>query len=193
MTKTTTKATRPILATSTTSDKAGRFMDDRMRVSDADRERVTARLREHFAEGRLSSEELDERVSAALSAKTFGDLRSVMTDLPEPAPEVSHVPQSAPWAARRGGVAWRGPRILPLAIVVLIAAVAIPGAGWLFFAFLKVVLLLWLVACLVGVFAAARFRRRVRGYWRSGDGQRGQQGEWGQWGQSRRHHDHRSR
>jgi Domain of unknown function (DUF1707) len=193
MTKTTTKATRPILATSTTSDKAGRFMDDRMRVSDADRERVTARLREHFAEGRLSSEELDERVSAALSAKTFGDLRSVMTDLPEPAPEVSQMPQSAPWVARRGGIAWRGPRILPLAIVVLIAAVVIPGAGWLFFAFLKVVLVLWLVACLVGVFAAARFRRRVRGYWRPGDGQRGHQGEWGQWGHSRRHHDHWSR
>jgi len=68
----TTKATGPIPATSTTSDKAGRFMDDRMRVSDADRERVTVRLREHFAEGRLSSEELEERVSAALSAKTFG-------------------------------------------------------------------------------------------------------------------------
>jgi len=41
-------------------------MDDRIRVSDADRERVTARLREHFAEGRLSQEELDERLSAAL-------------------------------------------------------------------------------------------------------------------------------
>ena len=33
--------------------RAGR-MDDRIRVSDADRERVTARLREHFAEGRLT-------------------------------------------------------------------------------------------------------------------------------------------
>jgi hypothetical protein len=144
-------------------------MDDRMRVSDADRERVTARLREHFAEGRLSSEELDERVTAALSAKTFGDLRRVMTDLPEPAPEVAQVPQSAPWAGRRGAVAWRGPRILPLAIIVLIAALVIPGAGWLFFAFLKVVLVLWLVACVAGVFAAARFRRHLRGNWR-GDG-----------------------
>ena len=42
-------------------------MDDHIRVSDADRERVTSRLREHFAEGRLTSDELDERVSAALS------------------------------------------------------------------------------------------------------------------------------
>ena len=28
-------------------------MDDRIRASDADRERVTARLRDHYAEGRL--------------------------------------------------------------------------------------------------------------------------------------------
>ena len=180
MTKTTTKATRmtPIPTTSKTSDKAGRIMDDRMRVSDADRERVTARLREHFAEGRLSSEELDERVSAALSAKTFGDLRSAMTDLPDPAPAVSQVPQSAPWAARRGAVAWRGPRILPLAIIVLIAAVVIPGAGWLFFAFLKVVLLLWLVTCLVGVFAAGRFRRHLRRHWRGGYGSQWRADQW---------------
>ena len=33
-----------------------------IRVSDADRDRVTARLREHFAEGRLTSDELDERI-----------------------------------------------------------------------------------------------------------------------------------
>jgi hypothetical protein len=61
-------------------------MDDGIRVSDADRDRVTAQLRDHFAEGRLTQEELDERISAALSAKTFGDLRHVMADLPSPSP-----------------------------------------------------------------------------------------------------------
>ncbi|MGH3398916.1 MAG: DUF1707 SHOCT-like domain-containing protein, partial [Streptosporangiaceae bacterium] len=60
--------------------------NDRIRVSDADRERVTARLRDHYAEGRLSAEEMEERISAALSAKTVGDLRQVMADLPEPEP-----------------------------------------------------------------------------------------------------------
>ena len=156
-------------------------MDDRMRVSDADRERVTSLLREHFAQGRLSSEELDDRITAALSAKTFGDLRRVMADLPEPAPELARAAPSMPLAPRRGAMAWRGPRILPLAVIVLIAALVIPGAGWLFFAFLKVVLVLWLVACVAGIITAARFRGRVRRYWRSGDG--------GQWGQSQwRHH-----
>jgi len=47
-------------------------MDDRIRASDADRDRATARLREHFAAGRLAPGELDERLSAALNAKTFG-------------------------------------------------------------------------------------------------------------------------
>ena len=49
--------------------------DDRIRVSDADRDRAAARLREHFADGRLSSDELDERIAAALTAKTAGDVR----------------------------------------------------------------------------------------------------------------------
>ena len=61
-------------------------MDDRIRVSDADRDRVTARLRDHFAEGRLTHSELDERITAALNAKTVGDLRRLMADLPGPIP-----------------------------------------------------------------------------------------------------------
>jgi hypothetical protein len=148
------------------------MMDDRMRVSDADRERVTTRLREHFADGRLTSEELDERVTSALNAKTFGDLRAVMADLPEPEPTG---PQAGPppWAS---GPQWgppayryrRGPRLLPLALLILLAAVILPGGGWIFLGFFKVILLFWLVLCIAGVFAAARFRRRVRRNWQSG-------------------------
>jgi|SRR5262249_18173048 hypothetical protein len=146
-------------------------MDDRIRVSDADRERVAERLREHFAQGRLSSEELDERISAALGAKTFGDLRRIMTDLPEPELVQAQARGSAPWGARPGGVfVRRGPRLFPLAMLALIAALVIPGAGWVFFAFLQVVLALWLVACVAGIFAMARFRRRWRRHWQSGDG-----------------------
>src|ERR1022692_2780285 len=63
--------------------------DNHIRTSDADRERAIVQLRDHYAEGRLTCEELDERVTAALTARTFGDLRSVMADLPEPA----HAPQ----------------------------------------------------------------------------------------------------
>jgi hypothetical protein len=153
-------------------------MDDRIRVSDADREHVTDRLREHFAQGRLSSEELDERITATLSAKTFGDLRRVMADLPEPA----LVPPQAGWhaaaAARPRIMVRRGPRLLPLAFIALIAAVAIPGAGWVFFAFVQFALAFWLLACVAGIFAAARLRRHVRRHWESGDGPYWRQYQW---------------
>ena len=84
---------------------------------------MTARLREHYADGRLTSEELDERVTAALSAKTFGDLRRIMVDLPDATME----PGSAPQPPRMPGprlVFWRGPRLLPLILRVLWSPVA---------------------------------------------------------------------
>jgi Domain of unknown function (DUF1707) len=152
-------------------------MDDRIRVSDADRERVTARLREHYAEGRLTAEELDERVTAALNAKTFGELRRVMADLPEPELVGPQGGPAAPWAMRPV-VIHRGPRLLPLALFVLIAAIVLPGAGFVFFAFLKVLLLIWLVACVAGIFAAHRFRRRVRRYRQSAQPDQWHRSDW---------------
>jgi hypothetical protein len=53
-----------------------------LRVSDAEREAATAELREHYASGRLDSDELDQRLSAALAARTRGDLSALFTDLP---------------------------------------------------------------------------------------------------------------
>src|SRR6266550_2633029 len=150
-------------------------MDDHIRVSDADRDRVTARLREHFAEGRLTPDELDERISAALNAKTFGDLRPLMADLPEPVPAPARPappPRPVgppPWVAHR-----RGPRLMPLLMLVaLVALVAPAGGGWLVLGLFKVVLVVWLVSCLVGAFALAGYGRRVRRYWRDGYHQHG--------------------
>jgi hypothetical protein len=53
-----------------------------MRVSDAEREAAAAELREHFASGRLTQDELDERLTAVFAAKTRGDLSGLFTDLP---------------------------------------------------------------------------------------------------------------
>jgi hypothetical protein len=56
--------------------------DPRIRASDADRDRTTALLREHHAAGRLTAEEFNERMDAALNAKTLGELDELMADLP---------------------------------------------------------------------------------------------------------------
>ncbi|MDP8923871.1 MAG: DUF1707 domain-containing protein [Chloroflexota bacterium] len=47
-------------------------------------------LQRHFVDGRLSQDELDERVSRALAARTYGDLDAELHDLPrEPAPRAA--------------------------------------------------------------------------------------------------------
>ena len=53
-----------------------------LRVSDADREQVAETLRHAAGEGRLTMDELDERLSAAYAAKTFSDLAPLTSDLP---------------------------------------------------------------------------------------------------------------
>jgi len=53
-----------------------------VRASDADRERVAERLREHFTQGRLDEDELAERVAAAYRARTLGELAVLTEDLP---------------------------------------------------------------------------------------------------------------
>ncbi|MGZ4351912.1 MAG: DUF1707 SHOCT-like domain-containing protein [Gaiellaceae bacterium] len=58
-----------------------------VRASDAERERVVALLRDHAAEGRLTLEELAERVGAAYGAATTDELDALARDLP-PAPPV---------------------------------------------------------------------------------------------------------
>jgi hypothetical protein len=53
-----------------------------MRVSDAEREAAATELREHFASGRLDTDELDQRLTAVFAARTRGDLNALFTDLP---------------------------------------------------------------------------------------------------------------
>jgi hypothetical protein len=54
----------------------------RLRISDADRHRVSELLRRAAGEGRLDMEELDERLEAAYRAKTYADLVPLTADLP---------------------------------------------------------------------------------------------------------------
>jgi hypothetical protein len=70
-----------------------------LRASDQQRERASQELREHFATGRLNEEELTERVQRVYAARTEGELRTVLGDLP-PLP-LSRQEQKAELAARR--------------------------------------------------------------------------------------------
>lgn len=102
---------------------------ERMRASDADRERVVERLRAALDEGRLDLGEYDERMQQAYAAKTYGDLDGLLTDLPVgalpvPAPAEEKRPKSptGEWIVHQ----WQS--WVPAA-VVLTAIWAISGFG----------------------------------------------------------------
>jgi len=54
----------------------------RIRASDEDRGRTAATLGEHYAAGRLTLEEFQERLDRAYAATTLGELRELLADLP---------------------------------------------------------------------------------------------------------------
>ncbi|WP_412753626.1 DUF1707 domain-containing protein [Krasilnikovia sp. M28-CT-15] len=67
-----------------------------MRAADADRQQVAARLQAALDEGRLDLGEYDERLQRAYAAKTYGELDTLLTDLPavpaQPGPASAVVP-----------------------------------------------------------------------------------------------------
>jgi hypothetical protein len=70
-----------------------------LRVSDEERERAASELREHFAQGRLDSDELAERLDRAYAARTGSELQTLRADLPELPPSARS--SRAELAARR--------------------------------------------------------------------------------------------
>jgi len=71
----------------------GRDTSD-VRASDADRERAARGLRDHYAAGRLSDDDLTERIDAAYAARTTSELAALTADLPSPpAPRPSPAPR----------------------------------------------------------------------------------------------------
>jgi hypothetical protein len=53
-----------------------------IRVGDADRDATATQLREHYAAGRLTLDELNERLEQTFAARTGADLNAVIRDLP---------------------------------------------------------------------------------------------------------------
>lgn len=99
-----------------------------LRVSHADRDRMVEILRDAAVEGRLDTDELEERVERALTARTFADLEPLTQDLPVTAPAPPAVRALAPTGPADGEVerwqvngqrlvregAWVVPRLIEL-------------------------------------------------------------------------------
>jgi hypothetical protein len=89
------------------------------RVSDAEREKIAQTLREHAAQGRLSVDELSERLDRAYAARTQGELTALVVDLP-----------SAPPRARRRPALHGQLAAFVVVNLLLIAVWAVTGAGY---------------------------------------------------------------
>lgn len=156
---------------------------DEIRVGDAERDAVMVALHDHFAAGRLDRGELDERLDTALTAKTRGDLRTLVEDLPAPSglpePEKTAGPGAplafpGPFFGGPGHPAWQrhhrhlaarhrhGPRFpafpLLLAVFLVLAFTAGPGTGVL--VVLQIALAVWLIRAALLAFGVRRPRHR---------------------------------
>jgi hypothetical protein len=106
-----------------------------LRIGDRERDAVAAELREHYAHGRLTLEEFNQRLDAVFAAKTQSDLSRITADLPHvrsggaPLPSsgtgrstrlATTAPQSG-WGADQGWprTAWAAPDVS-----------AVPDSGW---------------------------------------------------------------
>ena len=111
-----------------------------IRASDADRDAALSELSEHFQAGRLTAAEFDDRAGQALTARTWGELRTLLRDLPAAA---------SPAAPQRPS---RGPALVPLAVVTIAVGLLVGVAhGWWSW---------WLV--FVVAFVARRYLRGLR-------------------------------
>jgi hypothetical protein len=78
------------------------------RAGDAEREAVAAQLREHFAHGRLSLDELQDRLDAAFAARMMSDLDRVVSDLPHVSPPPASMPAAGGASLGTEQPGWQG-------------------------------------------------------------------------------------
>lgn len=106
----------------------------RIRASDDDRARVTSRLADHYAEGRLDYAELDERTSRALAAVHLDELDDLLADLPERGPvrRPGSRPARSSSTRRPASAVPRFPRQVTLLVLMVMLVVVTRGAAlWL--------------------------------------------------------------
>ena len=153
-----------------------------LRASDAERERVVAFLREHALLGRLTNDELEDRIGLAYASVTVGDLEKLIADLPRanrrpaPAPARRHHGHSHATAHRRRRQGPPAPALVALGVgALLVSGVGIAAVGVILaigvaliatvFA-LSVVLGPILLIVLLIIAASKRHHRRPPARWR---------------------------
>jgi hypothetical protein len=90
-----------------------------IRASHQDRDQVVELLRVAAGDGRLTAEELDQRLEVALTARTHGELAALLTDLPEGSGFAAGRPAVEPrdvmrFDCRSGHIKRNGPWLVPL-------------------------------------------------------------------------------
>jgi len=120
-----------------------------VRIGDAERDQAVSDLGDHFAAGRLTREEFDERADQAIQARFSTDLEPLFADLPKSSP-VESAPATAP--AKVGGpppwayAMW----LLPFVLVAAIAGSILLHAPFL----------LWVLVWFVVMGKITQHRRR---------------------------------
>ena len=142
------------------------------RIGDADRDRAAECLREHLAQGRLTQDEFDDRLTTALGAKTSSELEPLFADLPDPRPDSLKgvEPMSSPWPnypPQQPAAAVPAPRPQPQAPVqrgslanVVAVATAVAWPVWLLASFATGWHYWWLIWIPIIISVAAGALRR---------------------------------
>jgi hypothetical protein len=139
-----------------------------VRVSSAERDEVASALARHYADGRLTLGEYEERVATALEARTGADLDAVLTDLPasprpsaraaarpsRPGPSPSGPPLRSPRPVHGPGPFTHagvgpGPSVVRIAAIALVVTLAFATSMWALW-------LLWPVLAFTGGGACGR-------------------------------------
>jgi Flp pilus assembly protein TadB len=125
---------------------AGR--DPNLRAADADRERIADRLRKAHAEGRLDTDELQQRLEACYEAKAFGQLDQLVRDLPRDEDQIQLGRLTQPSG-------WRGHLTSVISVVIALLIASALVAHHVFWLWIPLLFVFWR--------SSRRRRRRLAG------------------------------
>jgi len=103
-----------------------------VRIGDAERDEALDKLGEHFAAGRLTREELDERTDLAIGARFDSDLEQIFRDLPDGAPAARALavrarPVLPARPQRNVGLSAAVLALVPLLMLAVVASIVLHG------------------------------------------------------------------